>query len=60
MNTVTLSENQFHQKDILAVSLGQLSLDPGEETNLYIVRKSQSQVKMESEKGKYRLSSPLK
>lgn len=60
MNTANLSENQFHQKDILAVSLGQLNLDPGEETNLYIVRKSQSQVKMESEKGKYRLSSPLK
>jgi hypothetical protein len=60
MHTVNLSENQFHQKDILAVSLEQLSLDPGEETSLYIVRKSGSQVKMESERGKYRLSSPLK
>ena len=60
MNTVNLSENQFHQKEILAVSLEQLSLDPGEETNLYIVRKSGAQVKMESERAKYRLSSPLK
>jgi len=58
--TVGLSENQFHQKDILSISLEQLSLDPGEETSLYIVRKSPSQVKMESEKGKYRLSSPLR
>lgn len=60
MNTIDLSENQFHQKDILSVSLEQLSLDPGEETNLYVVRKSQPQVKMESEKTKYRLYSPLK
>ena len=55
-----LSENQFHQKDILSISLEQLNLDPGEETSLYIVRKSPSQVKMESEKRKYRLSSPLR
>lgn len=60
MSTVNLFENQFHQDDILAVSLERLSLDPGEETNLYIVRKSRSQVKMEAEKGKYRLTSPLR
>jgi hypothetical protein len=59
-NTMSLSENQFHQKDILSISLEKLTLDPGEVTRLYIVRKSPSQVKMESEKGKYRLSSPLK
>ena len=60
MNTVNLSENQFHQKDILAVSLEQLSLDPGEETSLYIVRESPSQVKMESEEGKCRFSFALR
>jgi hypothetical protein len=59
-NTMSLSENQFHQKDILSISLEKLTLDPGEVIRLYIVRKSPSQVKMESEKGKYRLLSPLR